>query len=103
MVSRSRKCLVTFQPEAWIKDNATAIDGAFEFDVAPILDKMSEEEALFIGDNSAQSDALYDEWREAHPDPDAHRGPFTVYCESAIAIYFGKPDPHDWRNPKKRN
>ena len=97
MRKRKGECLATLQPQAWIRDWATDIDGAFKFDVAPIVERLGEAEALAITDNSEEAEALYEEWLDAHPDLDGRWGPYTVYCASAIAAYFGKPDPNDWR------
>ena len=99
MPSPRRMCLATFRPQAWVNDNAVDIDdGGFDFDITDVIETMGADKALAIADSSNESDNLYLDWRTVHPDPDHHRGPFSVDCASAIAAYFGKPDPNDWRN-----
>lgn len=85
-----QRCLATFQAQAWINDYAVAIDdGEVEFDITDAVLAMGREEALAIGDDSYEGDALWSEYLAAHPEADNFKGPFAVYCEEAIAAFFG--------------
>jgi hypothetical protein len=84
----NRRCLATFQPQAWINDYAIDIDGAFKFDITDQVETLGPAKAKTIRDSSDLSDGLYYNWLREHPGKDAHRGPFSVSCAEAIAVYF---------------
>jgi hypothetical protein len=85
----TKKVIAHFQPQAWISDNAVNIDGAYEFDVTDLIEKMGKEAALEIADSDYGSDELWRDWVADHPDK-GHDGPFSVTVEAAIVAYFAE-------------
>ena len=84
-----KRCLATFQPQAWIDDNAWDIDGAFEFDITDQVKALGQAAALAIKDSRDESDELWFKSGRSTLDDAGHSGPFSVYCEEAIAAFFG--------------
>lgn len=85
-----KRCLATFQPQAWIDDNAWDIDGAIEFDITDQVKALGRAAALAIKDNRDESDELWFKAGGAQVQADAgHSGPFSVRCEEAIAAFYG--------------
>lgn len=78
----AKRCLVFFQPQAWIFDNAVDSDHGFEIDVTKRVLAMGQGEALEIEDSSDESDSLVHGLHE-------HTGPFYVSCEDQIREFFG--------------
>ena len=83
--AKEKKILATFIPEAWIRDNATEVDGRTKVDVTKAILRMGKEKALGIQDNDYDSDALAQEAGLTKH----HSGPFRVEVERAIREYFG--------------
>lgn len=81
------RVMAHFQPQADVDDYAMDIDGAYEFDVTALVEKMGRKKALRIEDGQLSSDELWRDWVANHPDKD-HDGPFRVTVEEAIEEYF---------------
>lgn len=88
-----RRLLVTFHPQAWVKDNAISVDpGPTEIDVTEVVLSMDRDYALTMEDNSYESDGLM----HALSAPDWVRnwtGPFYIECHEAIQAYFEGSQP----------
>ena len=80
-MSKTGKCLVQFQPQQWIFDQATESEHPFDIDVTDRVVALGREAALKVVDCSDGSDALVS-------DRHKHRGPFAVYCEAQIRGFF---------------
>ena len=85
--TNEKRVIARFQPQAWINDYATDIDGAYRFDVTDMIVAMGKEEALKLEDNRDASDNLWHKWVVDHPDQD-HDGPFYVEVHEAIRAFF---------------
>lgn len=79
-----RRIIAKFVPQAWIHDNAVAIDGEVEFDVTDKILAMPKQKALELLDDREETDQLA---RDAGL-LENHTGPFYVEVEMAIAEYF---------------
>lgn len=88
--TQQRPIMAKFHPQAWIRDWATDIDGAYRFDITDQVVAMGRAASLEIEDNSDTSDVLWETWIAAHPEVERHRGPFTVDCQDAIKAYWAK-------------
>ncbi len=82
----TKKCMATFQPQAWVNDFAVDIDGACEFDITAEVEKMGKEASLKLKDDDYPTDNLA---IEAGVRGD-HSGPFVVRVETAIRDYWGE-------------
>lgn len=80
-----KRCLASFRPQAWVKDQAVDVDGARHFDITELVLKLGRDEALAIRDNRDESDALAAEAGLLV----SHGGPYRVECEEAIREFFG--------------
>jgi hypothetical protein len=81
-----------FQPQAWINNEATDIDGARNFDVTMTIEQMGREKALELKDNSREATELWHTFtmlrgREGH-----HDGPFRIEVADAIHKFYGLDD-----------
>ena len=85
--TNEKRVIARFQPQAWINDYATDIDGAYKFDVTDQILAMGKEKALELEDNQYESDNLWHKWVADHPDQD-HDGPFYVEVQAAIRSFF---------------
>lgn len=77
------RCMVRFQPQAWINDYAVDIDplAGIQIDVTDRVLHMGQAAALAIENCSGESDSLVEGLHD-------HGGPFSVYCEDAIRSFF---------------
>lgn len=69
---------VRYQPQAWIDDNAVAIDGATDFDATDNLVLFLSSDVVALKSDTYESDHLVEGCKEA----DAHSGPFAVSVDN---------------------
>ena len=81
-----KRIMARFTPQAWIRDYATDIDGAYDFDVTAQVVAMPKAEALALTDNSDAADNLWLSHQVSGERP--HNGPFRVEVQDEIASYF---------------
>lgn len=82
--------LATYQPQAWVNDYATDIDGAFTYDVTTqVLDQAIAHGWTWVKNNLTDySDtAEFNLWELTNERTD-HQGPFVILVESAILDYL---------------
>ena len=80
-----KRCLVVFQPQAWVNDYAVDIDpqGGWQIDVTDRVREMGQKAALLIDDCSPESDELVHGLHD-------HQGPFSVWCREQIDLFFNE-------------
>ncbi len=77
-----RRVIAHFQPQAWINDTATNIDGACDIDVTDQLLEMSLKDILFLEDDDYPSDELVYGLTD-------HVGPHFVEVKDSVLEFFG--------------
>jgi len=83
---QEKRIMARFTPQAWIRDYATDIDGAYDFDVTAQILAMPKDQALALKDNSDAADDLWLSNPVSGERP--HNGPFRVEVQDEIARYF---------------
>jgi hypothetical protein len=82
---RLPRIMATFQPQAWINDYATEIDGAKKFDCTKEILRLSPKDVRRLRDDQYDTDNLLpEEIRKTH------NGPFYVAVRDEIFDFFKK-------------
>ena len=82
--------LATYQPQAWVNDYATDIDGAFTYDVTThVLDQAVAHGWNWVKNNltDGSDTAEFNLWELTSERTD-HQGPFVILVDSAIEDYL---------------
>lgn len=82
---KQKRIVAVFQPQAWINDYATDIDGQEDVDVTDRVLSMTLNRIHAIQDYRDSADDLVDGSMAAIE----HDGPFTVCAEDSICEFFG--------------
>lgn len=85
MVKELPRVMAYFQPQAWINDYATNIDGGKKFDCTKEILRMSAAEIKALADDQYNTDGLAECRKDVFG---GHSGPFYVAVEEAVADFF---------------
>lgn len=84
-VEERRRIFAVFQPQAWIDDNATDIDGPKDVDVTDRVIGLSLDQLHALQDYRDTTDNLVEGTAVALE----HKGPFTVCAVDSVCEFFG--------------
>lgn len=80
-MTRHKRIIAIFHPQAWINNYAVEVDGQMEIDVTEAVLELGKEKALALRDDQYETDDLVIGRHD-------HTGPFWVEVEQSIADYY---------------